>query len=216
MADLVNFILHIDKELIQLSAEYGSWLYGILFVVVFVETGVVIFPFLPGDSLLFAAGALAAVKSLDIWLVFGFLFIAAFLGDTLNYWIGHYLGPKVFQKPNSRLLRPEHLEETHRYFEKYGNITIVIARFIPIVRTIAPFVAGVGRMPYRSFLAFNLVGGLIWVSLFVFGGYFFGQLAFVQNHFSVVVLAIIALSVLPALFELWRHRRKSRQKNLSL
>ncbi len=214
MSEIINFILHVDKELIRLTAEYGSWVYGILFSVVFIETGVVILPFLPGDSLLFAAGALAGVNSLNIWFLFGLLTIAAILGDTVNYWIGHYLGPKVFQKENSRWLKPEHLQQTHRYFERYGSVTIVLARFVPIVRTIAPFVAGVGRMNYRTFLAYNVFGGLLWVSLFLFGGYFFGRLEFVQKHFSVIVVAIIVLSVLPAVFEFFRRRKNARQQDI--
>jgi membrane-associated protein len=203
----IDFFLHLDKHLAEVIANYGTYTYGLLFAIVFLETGLVVTPILPGDSLLFAAGTFAALGSLNVWMVFGVLSVAAILGDTVNYAIGAYLGPKVFHFPKSRFFNPEHLKKTHAFYEKYGGKTIIIARFVPIVRTFAPFVAGIGAMSYGTFLAYNVVGGVAWVAICVFAGYFFGNLPFVKNNFSVVILAIIVISVLPAVFEFVRQRR---------
>ena len=208
---LLDFILHLDKHLAEIIQDYGAWTYAILFLIIFVETGVVVLPFLPGDSLLFAAGSLAALPGspLNVWVMMGLLIGAAVLGDTLNYHIGDYLGPRVFRE-NSRFLKREHLERTQAFYQKHGAKTIILARFIPIIRTFAPFVAGVGTMSYTKFLSYNVVGAVLWVSILTLAGYFFGQMEIVQKNFSLVVLAIIVLSVLPAVFEFFKSRRESR------
>jgi membrane-associated protein len=203
---LVEFILHIDAHLSSIIATYGTLTYLILFVIIFIETGLVVTPFLPGDSLIFAAGAFAASGSLNIGLLWLLLAVAAIAGDTANYWIGHAIGPKAFSS-NSKFLKKEHLDKTHVYFEKYGGKTIIIARFVPIVRTFAPFVAGIGEMSYGHFIAYNVIGGLLWVSLFTFGGFFFGNLPVVKHNFSIVIFAIIAISVVPAVIEYLRERK---------
>jgi membrane-associated protein len=202
----VDFILHMDKHLDVIVKSMGLWSYAILFGVIFIETGIVIFPFLPGDSLLFAAGSLAALGSLNVWVLFGLLALAAILGDTVNYWIGHSLGPRVFSE-NVRWLKKEYLDRTHAFYEKHGGKTIFLARFIPIIRTFAPFVAGVGQMSYGYFLTYNVVGGLVWTALFTFGGYLFGNVPFVKNNFSLVIIAIIVISALPAVYEVVRAQR---------
>ena len=205
---VIDFVLHLDTHLGQLIQQYHSWIYVLLFTIIFCETGLVVFPFLPGDSLLFAAGAFAAAGSLKVaWLLL-LLGLAAVLGDTVNYWIGHYVGPKVFRKEKTRLFKKEYLDRTHAFYEKYGGLTIIIARFVPIIRTFAPFVAGIGRMTYWRFLSFNVVGGLAWVALFVLTGYFFGNIPFVKKNFSLVIMAIIFLSLLPGIVEYIRHKRK--------
>jgi membrane-associated protein len=208
---LLDFILHLDKHLAEIIQDYGAWTYAILFLIIFVETGVVVLPFLPGDSLLFAAGSLAALPGspLNVWAMMGLLIVAAVLGDTLNYHIGDYLGPRVFRE-NSRFLKREHLERTQAFYQKHGAKTIILARFIPIIRTFAPFVAGVGTMSYSKFLSYNVIGAVLWVSILTLAGYFFGQMEIVQKNFSLVVLAIIALSVLPAVIEFFKSRRESR------
>lgn len=207
---LIDFILHIDTHLVTLATEYGAWLYGILFLIIFCETGLVFMPLLPGDSLLFAAGSLSAApgSALDVHVLFLLLSVAAVAGDTLNYWIGHAVGPRVFHGERSRLFNRKHLERTHVFFEKYGGKTIILARFVPIVRTFAPFVAGIGAMSYGRFLTYNVIGGVVWVALFVYGGSFFGQLPFVQRNFKLVILAIIVLSCVPPVVEYWRARRQ--------
>ncbi len=202
----VDFILHMDKHLDAIVRSMGLWSYALLFGVIFIETGIVIFPFLPGDSLLFAAGSLAALGSLNVWALFCLLALAAIIGDTANYWIGHYIGPRVFSE-NVRFLKREYLDRTHAFYEKHGGKTIFLARFIPIIRTFAPFVAGVGRMSYSYFITYNVVGGLVWTALFTFGGYFFGNQPFVKNNFSLVIIAIIVISVLPAVVEVIRAQR---------
>lgn len=204
---LIDLFLHLDAHLHELILQYGTVTYVILFLVIFAETGFVVTPFLPGDSLLFAAGTFAALGSFDVALLFILLSAAAIAGDTLNYWIGHYIGPKVFQKEN-KFIKKEYLERTHNFYEKYGGKTIIIARFVPIVRTFAPFVAGVGAMTYSKFILYNIIGGIIWVGLFVFGGYFFGNIPVVKNNFSIVIIAIILLSLLPGIIEFIRHRFK--------
>jgi membrane-associated protein len=207
---LADIALHLDRHLAEVIRQYGTWTYGILFLIVFLETGLVVTPLLPGDSLLFAAGAFAALGSLDIGLLFLLLAVAAILGDTLNYGIGHYLGPKVFHYEKSRFFNPDHLRRTHAFYEKYGGKTIVIARFVPIVRTFAPFVAGIGAMNYRRFVVYNVAGGLLWVAVCLGAGYFFGNLPFVKKNFSLVILAIVVISVLPAVVEYLRHRAEAR------
>lgn len=203
---LIDLFLHLDRHLNNLVQEYGPWTYLILFVVIFCETGLVITPFLPGDSLLFAIGAFAAQGSLNIGLLFVLLSVAAILGDTVNYWIGYRVGPKVFTKENVRFLNKKHLERTHQFYERHGGKTIIIARFIPIVRTFAPFVAGIGKMSYWRFVAYNVFGGILWIAAALFSGYFFGNIPFVKDNFTLVILAIIVISVLPALIEYLRHR----------
>lgn len=196
-----NIIIHLDKYLSSVIQNYGTWTYLILFIVVFIETGLVVTPFLPGDSLVFAAGAFAALGIMNIWLLFLLLAVAAIGGDSVNYSIGHFIGPKVFKNENSKILKKEHLEKTTKFYDKYGGKTIIIARFVPIVRTFAPFVAGIGKMHYGKFISYNFFGGLFWVSLFLFGGYLFGNLPIVRDNFSMVIYAIIAISLLPAIIE---------------
>jgi len=207
----LDFVIHLDKHLSALIQQFGLWTYLILFVVIFCETGLVVTPFLPGDSLLFAAGTFAAVKALHLGWLFVILSAAAVIGDTANYWIGHFVGPKVFSKEKTRFFKKEYLDRTHRFYEKYGAETIIIARFVPIVRTFAPFVAGIGRMSYWKFISYNVIGGIGWVAVFVFGGYFFGNIPFVRKNFSLVILAIIIISLIPGLVEFLRHRREARQ-----
>jgi membrane-associated protein len=201
-----DIFMHLDKHLGGVIQAYGVWTYLILFLIIFCETGLVVTPILPGDSLLFAAGAFAAVGALEVKWLFILLSIAAIAGDTLNYWIGSYMGPKVFHKENVRLLNREYLDRTHRFYEKHGGKTIIIARFMPIIRTFAPFVAGIGTMSYPRFISYNVVGGVVWIASFVFGGYFFGNIPMVKRNFTLVILAIIFLSVLPGIIEFARHR----------
>ncbi|MEB3754608.1 DedA family protein [Acinetobacter sp. MD2(2019)] len=206
--ELINFILHIDVHLLEFIQQYGVWIYAILFLIIFVETGLVVMPFLPGDSLLFAAGALAAsTGAMNPWLLIVLLFIAAVLGDSLNYQIGRHLGPRVFNL-NLRFINQDGLRKTQVFFDKHGGKTIIIARFMPFIRTFAPFVAGMGKMNYATFLVFNVIGGFIWVSSFIMVGYFFGSHPFVKENFSHLMLGIIAFSLLPAVFEFIRNKRK--------
>jgi membrane-associated protein len=209
---LLDFVLHLDKHLSSLIQSYGLWTYLILFVIIFLETGLVVTPFLPGDSLLFAAGTFAAAKALNALWLFIVLSAAAILGDTINYWIGHFIGPRVFHQGKSRFFKKEHLDRTHRFYEKYGAETIIIARFVPLIRTFAPFVAGVGRMSYWKFISYNVIGGIGWVALFVFGGYFFGNIPFIKRNFGLVIIAIIIVSTIPAVVEFYRHSRASRRQ----
>jgi membrane-associated protein len=204
---LLDWLLHVDDKLFELVDLYGTWTYAILFAIVFCETGLVIMPLLPGDSLLFAAGAIAANagSSLNIWVLCLILFSAAVLGDTVNYHVGRYLGPKVLSGKYSRWLNPKYLEKTHQFFECYGGKTIILARFVPIVRTFAPFVAGVGRMDYRKFLFYNVVGGALWVLSMTFAGFWFGSQPWVKKNFEIVVIAIVFISILPAVIEYARH-----------
>jgi membrane-associated protein len=204
--NIVDLFLHLDQHLGEIIQNYGVWTYTILFLIIFCETGLVVTPFLPGDSLLFAAGTFAARGDMNVLILFVILAIAAIVGDTVNYWIGRYAGPKIFNKENVRFLNKKHLERTHEFYEKYGGKTIIIARFIPIIRTFAPFVAGLGSMSYWRFIAYNVFGGLLWVSICVFGGYFFGNLDIVKRNFSLVVLAIILISLLPIVVEFARQR----------
>jgi membrane-associated protein len=208
--NLIDLFLHLDEHLANVIRTYGTWTYIILFTIIFLETGVVVTPFLPGDSLLFAAGALAATGAMDVTWLFILLTIAAILGDTVNYWIGHYIGPRAFSG-NIRFLKKEYLDRTHQFYEKYGGKAIVLARFVPIVRTFAPFVAGVGSMTYGKFIFYNVFGGILWCALFIFGGYFFGNLPFVKKNFEFVIIAIILLSLLPPVIEFIQEHRRKRQ-----
>jgi membrane-associated protein len=205
---LADFFLHLEEHLNAILAQYGGWTYLILFLIIFCETGLVVTPFLPGDSLLFATGAIAANGPLDVRLLFVLLSIAAIAGDTVNYWIGSLVGPRVFTE-RSRFFKREHLERTHRFYERHGGKTIILARFMPIIRTFAPFVAGIGSMTYLKFLAYNVVGGIVWIGLFLALGYFFGNLPFVEKNFSLVILAIIIVSILPGVIEFIRERRRT-------
>ena len=205
---IIDIIVHLDKHLAQLIQNYGAWTYMILFVVVFCETGLVVTPFLPGDSLLFAAGTFAALGSLKVGWLFLVLSAAAIIGDTVNYWIGHIIGPKAFNKERARFFKKEYLDRTHQFYEKYGGETIIIARFVPIIRTFAPFVAGIGKMTYWKFISYNVIGGVGWVAVFVFAGYFFGSIPLVKRHFTIIIFAIILISMIPGIVEFIRHRRK--------
>jgi membrane-associated protein len=204
---LIDIFLHLDTYLADIIARYGTWTYGILFAVIFLETGLVVTPFLPGDSLLFAAGTFAALGSFNIWLLIGLLAVAAVAGDTVNYWIGHQLGDRAY---SITWIRKEHLDRTHAFFEKHGGKTIILARFVPIVRTFAPFVAGIGRMSYGHFLMYNVVGGIVWVVGLTFAGYFFGNIPVVREHFEFVIIAIVVISVMPMVIEGWKIRRGGR------
>jgi membrane-associated protein len=205
----IGILLHLDKHLDLIIRAYGIWTYAIFFLIIFLETGLVVTPFLPGDSLLFAIGTFAALGSLDVRWSVVCLSIAAIAGDTANYWIGNFTGPKVFSKEKSRFLNKEYLYRTHRFYEKYGGKTIILARFIPIIRTFAPFVAGIGSMTYSRFIVYNIMGGIAWVVMFILGGYFFGNIPFVKNNFSVVIFSIIFLSILPGIIEFLRSRNRS-------
>lgn len=203
----LDIILHVDTHLSALIQQYGAWTYAILFLIIFCETGLVVTPVLPGDSLLFAAGAFAARGALSPWWLCVLLTLAAVAGDTVNYWMGFAVGPKFFTQRHGRLLKQEHLDRTHQFYERHGGKTIVLARFMPVIRTFAPFVAGIGRMTYQRFVMYNVGGGIAWVGLFVLGGYHFGNLSAVRHHFSLVILAIIVLSILPALISSLRSRQ---------
>jgi membrane-associated protein len=206
LRSVIDLFLHLDQHLSRVIADYGVWTHLILFVIVFAETGLVVTPFLPGDSLLFAAGTFAALGSLDLWLVVVLLVAAAILGDTVNYWVGAWVGPRAFSG-NVRFLRKDYLDRTHAFYEKHGGKTVILARFVPIIRTFAPFVAGVGAMSYPKFITYNVVGAVLWVGLFVPAGYFFGNIPAVRKNFTLVILAIIAFSVLPIALEAIRSRR---------
>ncbi|MDN0117307.1 DedA family protein [Yersinia intermedia] len=213
---VIDFILHIDVHLAELVAQYGIWVYAILFLILFCETGLVVTPFLPGDSLLFVAGALASLPSNDInvHVMVALMVTAAILGDAVNYTIGRVFGEKLFSNPDSKIFRRSYLEKTHQFYEKHGGKAIILARFVPIIRTFAPFVAGMGKMSYRHFAAYNVIGALVWVLLFTYAGYLFGNVPIVQNNLKLLIVAIIVVSILPGVFEVWRHRRaQSRQKN---
>lgn len=207
--DFIDLFLHLDTHLNTVILDYGMWTYLILFVIVFCETGLVVTPILPGDSLLFAAGAFAASGSLDLTWLLLLLTSAAVLGDAVNYAVGHFMGPKVFSQQDSRIFKKEYLDRTHQFYEKYGGKTIIIARFVPIVRTFAPFVAGVGSMTYAKFASYNIIGGVVWVGVCVLAGYAFGNLPVVKENFTLVILGIIFVSILPGIIEYWRQRQQS-------
>ncbi len=205
---LINFILHIDKHLIEIVHAYGWLTYLIVFFIIFAETGFVFTPFLPGDSLLFAFGAIAALGSFNIFVILGVLILAAILGDTANYWIGHFFGQKIVDNPKIKFVNQQHIDQTQQFYKKHGGKTIILARFVPIVRTFAPFVAGVGKMHYDTFFKYNVIGAIAWVSLFTLVGFFFGNIPVVQENFSLVVLAIILISVVPMVWEYVNAQRK--------
>ena len=209
---LIDLFLHLDGYLENIITTYGAWTYGLLFFVIFMETGFVVTPFLPGDSLLFAAGAFAAKGSLNVWLVIVLTMVAAIIGDTVNYWIGLSMGNRAY---NVKWIKKEYLDRTHAFFEKHGGKTIFLARFVPIVRTFAPFVAGMGRMSYSYFFSYNVFGGIVWVLLFTLLGFFFGNLDFVKKNFELVILAIIFISVIPAVWEAWKARREMKVEKAS-
>ena len=207
----IDLFLHLDVHLAELVAEYGTWIYAILFLVIFCETGLVVTPFLPGDSLLFVAGTLTAIATnhLNIHFMVVLLIIAAILGDACNYFIGKFFGEKLFKNPDSKIFKQSYLEKTHNFYEKHGGKTIILARFVPIVRTFAPFVGGMGKMGYIRFLSYNIIGGIAWVSIFLYAGHFFGELEFVKKNLSVLMIVIIIVSIMPAIFEIIRNKQKS-------
>jgi len=211
---LVDFIIHIDRHLAEIIASYGLWTYAVLWLIIFAETGLVVTPFLPGDSLLFAAGTLCAKPEtgLNVHLMAVLLWVAAVLGDTVNYWLGSRIGPAVFKREDSIFLRKKHLERAHAFFEKYGGRAVILARFVPIVRTFVPFVAGVGKMHYGRFIAYNVIGGFIWIYFFLYAGYGFGGLPFIQRNFKMVILAIIVISVLPIAWETWQAWKEAQRE----
>ena len=208
ITNFIEFVLHLDKHLNYVIEAWGIWCYLIFFVIIFAETGLVVTPFLPGDSLLFALGTLAAGGSLDVWWLFVILSAAAVLGDSANYAIGKYLGSIILKHQGKWFLKKEHIDRTHQFYEKYGAKTIVLARFVPIVRTFAPFIAGVGKMTYLRFFSYNVIGGLLWITLFVFGGFFFGNIPVIKRNFTFVIFAIIIISILPAVIEVIREKRR--------
>ncbi len=213
LARVVEYLLHIDKHLDLLLLQYGAWFYGLLFLVLFAETGLVVTPFLPGDSLLFAAGALVARgKGIGIGWVFLLLCAAAILGDTVNYWIGHTIGPRLLKNENSKVLKKEYLDRTHAFFARYGGKTIVLARFVPFIRTFAPFLAGVGEMDYVHFITYNVVGGILWVGLFLFGGYLFGGIPFVEHNLLLVLVAVVVITTIPIVVEYVRQKSIMRRE----
>ena len=214
VSDLISFFLHLYRHLAELASQYGGRLYGILFFIVFCETGLVVTPFLPGDSLLFAAGALAALGEMNIHFLFLLMAFAAIAGNTVNYAVGRYLGEKVF-RPDARILKQAYLDRTHQFFERHGGKTIILTRFVPIVRTCAPSVAGAGGMSDGRFQGYNVAGGVLWTASFLYGGYFFGNLPFVKQNFSLVILAIIILSLMPGVVEYWRHRRAAPETDIA-
>lgn len=211
--NLLDLFLHLDQYLTTITGQYGTYTYMLLFLVVFAETGLVVTPFLPGDSLLFTAGTISALGTLNVHLVALILFLAALTGDNVNYFVGRFIGEKLFKK-NSRYLKKEYLDKTHKFYEKYGGKTIIIARFVPIVRTFTPFVAGLGKMSYLKYISYCIAGALLWVGLFTYTGYFFGNLPFIKSNFSLVVIAIILISLLPAIIEIIKHRREIKKETI--
>ncbi|MFA5352986.1 MAG: DedA family protein [Thermodesulfovibrionales bacterium] len=206
LKELIAVILHLDQYLSTVIGQYGVWTYAILFLIIFCETGLVVTPFLPGDSLLFTAGALAAITPIEVGWLLPSLILAAVAGDNTNYWIGYHVGPGIFRKEKSFFLKREYLDKTHRFYERHGGKTVILARYMPIVRTFAPFVAGVGRMNYGRFFLFSIIGGISWIMLFVLAGYFFGNIPIVKENFTLVIMGVIAVSVLPALIEFLRSK----------
>ena len=211
----IDIVLHLDRHLQWLVANYGAWIYLILFLIIFCETGLVVTPFLPGDSLLFVAGAVAAAGGMDVHTLFAVLGVASFSGDNTNYWIGRYAGPRIFTRKGSLLLNPAHLEYTQRFYERHGGKTVLIARFVPIVRTFAPFVAGMGRMIYTRFLLYSFAGAVLWIGSLTYAGYFFGNLPIVRNNLSFVIIGIVILSIMPGVIEFLRSRARARRERLA-
>lgn len=206
LAQFFGIVLHLDQHLTVLIQTYGAWVYVILFLIIYCETGLVVTPFLPGDSLLFVAGALAATGALDVHGLFALLVLASFSGDNTNYWIGRYLGPRVFKRERSRLLNPAHIKRTQRFYEKHGGKTVILARFLPVIRTFAPFVAGIGRMTYSKFLFYSFSGSVFWIGFFIYGGYYFGNIPVVKNNLTLFILGIIVVSVLPGVVQFMRQK----------
>jgi membrane-associated protein len=211
LTELLHALLALDQTLASIAVAYGPWLYALLFAVIFAETGLVVFPFLPGDSLLFVSGTVVAMSGLNVHALVGALIVAAVTGDSVNHTVGRIIGPKVFDKPDSRWFRQEHLRRTQAFYDKYGGVTIIIGRFVPIVRTFAPFLAGVAGMPYRKFVAFSLVGSTIWISSLVYAGYLFGNIPWVKSNLSLIVVGIVAVSLIPVASTWWRERRAARR-----
>ena len=209
IGQFIDILLHLDQHLTWVIQNYGTWVYAILFLIIFCETGLVVTPFLPGDSLLFVAGALAAGGGMEVQTLFLLLVLAAFLGDNTNYWVGRFFGPRLFSRDQSRLFKRRYLDKTEAFYGRHGGKTIIFARFLPIIRTFAPFVAGLGRMRYRRFVAFSLAGGVFWIGFFVFGGYLFGNIPAVKNNLTAFILGIIVLSVMPGVVEYLRRRARS-------
>lgn len=205
--EFIELVLHFDEHLANLISAIGPFSYIILFLIIFAETGLVITPFLPGDSLLFVVGTLSGSGFLNIWISYITLLVAAILGDTVNYWVGHKIGPKVFNRENSKIFKKEYLEKTREFYEKHGGKTIILARFLPIIRTFAPFVAGVGKMNYPTFLFYNIVGAFVWVTSLTFAGYFFGGLEIIKNNFEYAVVGIVLISLLPMVFEYVKYKK---------
>jgi len=212
LTTLFYSLLALDQTIAGLAVEYGHWLYGLLFLVIFAETGLVVFPFLPGDSILFIAGTVVATAGLDIHVLVVVLIVAAVLGDSVNYSVGHYIGPRAFEKPDSRWFKQAHLRRTQDFYDRYGGVTIIIGRFVPIIRTFAPFLAGVAGMTYRKFIAFNVVGGILWISSLVYAGYLFGNIPWVKNNLTLIVLTIVAVSLIPAVSTFISEHRAARKK----
>ena len=207
LTTLFYSLLALDQTLADIATQYGPWLYALLFAIIFAETGVVVFPFLPGDSILFIAGTVVASASLNVHLLVALLIVAAVLGDSLNYAIGHYIGPRIFHRPDSRWFRQEHLRRTQAFYDKYGGVTIIIGRFVPIIRTFAPFLAGVAGMSYQRFLSYNVIGGVAWVALLVYAGYLFGNIPWVKDNLTFIVVAIVVVSLIPAVHTFLAERR---------
>lgn len=210
--EIVDLFLHLDEHLANIINTLGPFTYGFLFAIIFAETGLVVMPFLPGDSLLFVVGTLAGTGLLNIFIVYFTLLFAAILGDTVNYWLGHHFGAKVFSRENSKLFNKEYLEKTEKFYEKYGGKTIILARFLPIIRTFAPFVAGIGKMHYGTFIMYNVVGAFIWVTVFTLAGYFFGSQPFIKNNFELAVVVVVLVSVVPVITEYLKHRTEAKRK----
>lgn len=208
LTTFIYSLFALDQTVANIAAQYGPWLYGLLFLVIFAETGLVVFPFLPGDSILFIAGTVVATANDNVHLLVGLLIVAAILGDSLNYAVGHYIGPKVYDKPDSRWFKQEHLRRTQAFYDKYGGVTIIIGRFVPIIRTFAPFLAGVAGMKYRRFLSYNVIGAVLWISLLVYAGYLFGNIPWVKQNLSLIVVGIVIVSLVPAVTTFFRERRK--------
>lgn len=207
LSSLLDILLHLDAHLLVLTQQYGMWIYAILFLIIFSETGLIIFPFLPGDSLLFVAGALCGIGALDFYIVLPLLIFAAFIGDNTNYWTGRIVGRRLVKAGDSRFLKHEHLDKTHAFYKKHGGKTIIFARFLPIIRTFAPFIAGIARMRYRQFMMFSAVGSVVWITFFVIGGYFLGNISFIKNNLTLMILVILFISITPAIIEFFRQRR---------